>query len=222
MHCHGYRWTGKVASKDLSGNAIAFITAGGRTTAYAPALQFKRSRTTSPSEAAGLSTDAAQAAGSDAADPVATDEAEPSKQAAKQAVKRPAKRRARKTSTETPEPASKAASEATEKCSKRRRAKASTEAVPLAVDPWLSSDDAAKVQTPSGAQVAAGTLHDAAVDGSENAGARTLAAVEVAPPAGGSKRKLAKGGGAATAGQAQRQQRNARATRQQPLRAARA
>lgn len=36
------RWTGKKATHDFHGNPVAFITCGGRTTAYAPALQKKR------------------------------------------------------------------------------------------------------------------------------------------------------------------------------------
>lgn len=38
-----YRWTGKLASKDVNGEEIKFIKVGGRTTAYVPSLQLKKS-----------------------------------------------------------------------------------------------------------------------------------------------------------------------------------
>lgn len=36
-----YRWTGKTASQDANGEAIKFLTVGGRTTAYVPSVQLK-------------------------------------------------------------------------------------------------------------------------------------------------------------------------------------
>lgn len=41
MNLNSYRWTGKVASKTANGEAIRFLTVGGRTTAYVPELQAK-------------------------------------------------------------------------------------------------------------------------------------------------------------------------------------